>query len=280
MIIPERRRSTERGDEATTYRLRLLTENTSNGGPYGDASTEGTESEPPVVKKLAQGEAGSLPTPVGKVFAQAVVKKSAPQVTVTNNQENKVVNDVTANDQKSTSKVSRTSTRPPVISDYVLRHTYGLNDDHIGRVHWLVEKQGEILGALDRNHAAYVKRAAEAVRAGLADALDFKLSDFKQAATEIAIGSRPAYFHAMWTEEGENRRHPTPSVASDEPHPSGTTLGNLFDRSQAQPTGIDPRITRMIIDAERRGFAVPDYIRTADLQAVNHWWAALVDTTR
>jgi hypothetical protein len=217
---------------------------------------------------------------VGKVFAQAVVKKSAPQVTVTNNQENKVVNDVTANDQKSTPQANRPSTRPPVISDRALRRTYDLADNQIGRVHWLVDKQGEILGALDRNHAAYVKRAAEAVRDGFGDSLDFKLSDFKQAATEIAVGSRPAYFHAMWTEETENRRHPTTPVASDEPQPSGNSPGNLFDRPQAQPTGIDPRITRMIIDAERHGFAVPDYIRTADLQAVNRWWAALADATR
>ncbi|MFI5398310.1 MAG: helix-turn-helix domain-containing protein [Candidatus Binatia bacterium] len=188
-----------------------------------------------------------------------------------------VVNDVTPNDHERTPKGNRPRTGSLTISDRALRSTYDLTDDQIGRVHHLVEKQVDILGARDRNHPAYVKRAAEAVRDGLGDALDFKLGDFKQAVTEIAVGSRPAYFHAMWTEETENRRHPTPPIASQEPQPGGNTLGNLSDHSAAQPADIDLRIARLITDAEHRGFPIPPYIHTADLQAVNRWWAALPD---
>ena len=180
-----------------------------------------------------------------------------------------VVNDVTANDQKSIPK-----NRPPRISDRVLRSTYGLNDEQVGIVHRLVDKQLETLGAGDRNFAGYVKRAAEAVRDGLGEALDFKLSDFKQAATAIAVGSRPAYFHAMWTEERENRRSTVPKPQ----HRTGEQpqrLGDFFGRPASDPTGTDPRIARLIADAERRGFPVPAYIRTADIQAVNRWWASL-----
>ena len=208
MIVPERRRSTERGDEATTYRLHLVgaPESTAAAEP-SNGDTGGSETHIPVVKKFAQGEARNLTTPVDKESSQAVVKKSAPQVTVTNKQDDKVVNPLPANDHKSSPRGNRPPTeKPPTISDRALRATYELNDDQIGRVHWLVEKQLEILGAADRNHGHYVKRAAEAVRDGDGDFLDHELGDFKQAATEIGVGSRPAYFHAMYTEARQKRQ--------------------------------------------------------------------------
>jgi hypothetical protein len=50
---------------------------------------------------------------------------------------------------------------------------------------------------------------------------------------------------------------------------------DLFRPPEEQEVG-DSR-TRMIADAERRGFPIPDYIRNADTSAVNRWWAGLVD---
>lgn len=195
----------------------------------------------------------------------------------------KVVNAVKANDRKSTTKGHRpmAGKTTPTISDRALRATYKLTDDQIGRVHWLVEKQLEVLGAGDRNHGHYVKRAAEAVRDGDGDFLDHQLGDFKQAATEIAVGSRPAYFHAMYTEALEKNRAaapfqsvPIPELTTTPPTPQ--TIGNPFaERQLSNPAPEDSR-SRMIADAERRGFPIPDHIRTADIRAVNRWWATLV----
>jgi len=193
----------------------------------------------------------------------------------------RVVN-VTANDQTSSLKGNRSSAGavPPTISDRALRATYNLTDEQIGRVHWLVEKQTDVLGAAARNHAYYVKRAAEAIRDGDGDFLDQMLGDLKQAATEIAVASRPAYFHALYTNALENRRtepavRPSPPTAHRTATSTLGRLGDLFRGSKDnQPN--DTR-NRMITDAEDRGFAVPEHIRTADLPAVNQWWAALPD---
>jgi len=282
MIIPERRRSAEHGDQATTYRLHLITDSKSDTTPPPTANDNG-EGHPPVVKKFAQGGSKNLATPVGKKLGHAVVKKSASQVTGDNHQENKVVNAETANDLMTTPKRRRSIGNGQVISDRALRATYNLTDDQIGRVHWLVQKQTEILGAADRNHAHYVKRAAEAVRDGDGDFLDRELGDFKQAATEIAVGSRPAYFHSMYVEATQKRGVETKVLPIPEPSPQLPTpsrlhrLGETFRdivRTAQDHTPDDPR-ARLIADAEQRGFRVPDYIRTADIQAVNRWWAGL-----
>jgi len=289
MIVPERRRSAERGDQATTYRLRLFTEGQLNGAEEPDsASAEGKETNTPVVKKVSQGGTKNLPTPEGKESAHAVVKKSAPQVTVGKDQDYKVVNDVTDHDPKTTLKDDRPATsRPtPTISDRALRSKYGLTDGQIGQVHWLVQEQLEILGRFNEkgqdNHPNYVKRAAEAVQIGDHQFLAHMLGDFKQAATTIAVGSRPAYFHAMYTEALQKHRAvadtpPLPQVSerspTGEPQRLGESFGDIFQPAQDH-TVDDPR-ARLIADAERRGFAVPEHIRTADIRAVNRWWAAL-----
>ncbi len=198
----------------------------------------------------------------------------------------RVVN-VTANDHTASAKGNRPSatTVPPSISDRALRAKYNLTDEQIGRVHWLVEKQTDVLGATARNHAHYVKRAAEAVRDGDGDFLDQMLGDLKQAATEIAIGSRPAYFNAMFV-DGMKKRHAEiavrPPTTTTQRTPTGTlerlgeTFSDLFRGSKDNEP--DETRNRMITGAEDRGFAVPEYIRTANLRAVNRWWAALPDT--
>ena len=107
-----------------------------------------------------------------------------------------------ANDRKARSKPrpSAADDLSSIISDHVLRVKYNLTDQQIGRVHWLVERQCEILGERDRNLRHYVQRAAEAVRDRRGDLLDHKLGDFKQAARQLNVISRPAYFQAMYAE--------------------------------------------------------------------------------
>lgn len=212
------------------------------------------------------------------------------QVTVTNKQNYKVVNDVTAHDQKPSPSKNRSSANPPTISDRALRSKYELTDDQIGQVHWLVEKQTDILGAADRNHAAYVKRAAEAVRAGETQVLDHKLSDFKQAATSIAVASRPAYFHAMWTEALQQRAAVPPiptstpaKAASGNPERISGLFGSIGSAPEAsiQASARDERIDKLIADAERRGYPVPSHIRSSkNFAQVSQWWAALAELPR
>ena len=76
----------------------------------------------------------------------------------------KVVNALPTNDRK---KPSERGKSQPTISDRALRAKYSLTDEQLGQVHYLVERQASLLGSVERNHAHYVKRAAEAVvRAG------------------------------------------------------------------------------------------------------------------
>jgi hypothetical protein len=178
----------------------------------------------------------------------------------------KVVTVVPTNDHRSTGRRSLTSQKGSTISERAIKRTYGLTDDQIGRVHWLVQKQTVTLGSPDRNHAHYVKRAAEAVRDGNDGLLDHLLGEFRQVKREIGIGSLPAYFHAMYTEALEGSRGATrtrtPSTANE----------------AAEPTLVVRE--RMIADAEQRGVPVPDHIRQADTQAVTQWWADAFDGNR
>lgn len=166
------------------------------------------------------------------------------------------------------------------ISNRALQSKYHLDEDQIGRVHWLVEKQAETLGSAGRNHAYYVKRAAEAVRHGNDHVLDRLLGELKQAASEIAVGSRPAYFHAMYTEALEREPVATAPRPARVSPPAGRRRGPEAVADLIHPpapTDIDDSRTRLIADAERRGFPIPDYIRSADIPAVNRWWAGLTD---
>lgn len=168
------------------------------------------------------------------------------------------------------------------ISDRVLRATYRLTDDQIGRVHWLVKKQADVLGAVERNHRHYVKRAAEAVRDSDDAVLDQMLGELNQAANTIAVGSRPAYFHTMYTDALEKHLDETTPQPARGPIPGNRRHGPQAVRDLFRPAqddqAVDPRI-QMIADAERRGHSVPDHIRNADTSAVNRWWADLFEDT-
>ena len=54
---------------------------------------------------------------------------------------------------------------------------YGLTDPRIDEVRALVALQVDVLGACEPNHAAYVKRAAEAVRDDTAHVLRLAIGD-------------------------------------------------------------------------------------------------------
>jgi hypothetical protein len=153
------------------------------------------------------------------------------------------------------------------ISDRAVRSRYKLSDDQIGRVHWLVQKQIDILGAAIRNHRHYVKRAAEAVRDGNDNLLDRLLGELKQAATEIGVGTPPAYFHAMYSEALD--KHSSSTRTSSVPRTIEATI--------LPQTVLPDARAKMIADAEALGIIVPDYIRRAEVSAVAQWWAALID---
>ena len=111
----------------------------------------------------------------------------------------KVLNPLPSNDDKKGTRWT------PTISDRALRSKYGLETAQLAQVHYLVGKQGEVLGSIERDHGHFVKRAAEAVVAGHADLLDATLSRFKEIARKRSPASQPAYFQAMWTEALETR---------------------------------------------------------------------------
>lgn len=201
----------------------------------------------------------------------------------TDNQE--IVNALPTNDLDRPSKRSIGSRgRRSRISDRALQRTYQLDDEQVGRVHQLVQRQLDVLGAGERNHGHYVKRAAEAVRDDNASLLDAVLGDFKQAAAEIAVATRPAYFHAMYHDalaaRGTMGQAPAPTPAPDFPaagfhRTSAASLESVRDVLARGATQADDRRLRIIADAERRGFTIPSYIRNADLQQVTEWWADL-----
>ena len=87
---------------------------------------------------------------------------------------------------------------PRTISEAALANSYGLTDGQIDATCRLVDLQIEVLGAGDRNHAAYVKRAAEAVRDDTAKLLQLTLADVKDASHRKAIASLPAYFTRVY----------------------------------------------------------------------------------
>ena len=195
-----------------------------------------------------------------------------------------VVNALPTNDLDRPSKGSIASRgRRFRISDRALQRTYQLDDEQVGRVHQLVQRQLDLLGAGERNHGHYVKRAAEAVRDGNAELLEIVLGDFKQASAEIAVASRPAYFHAMYHDAldahragATGSRIPLIANGSHQRHPTNPASFETFSDVLARrvPQGDDGRL-RIIADAESRGFTVPSHVRDADLRQLSEWWATL-----
>lgn len=193
----------------------------------------------------------------------------------------KVVNALPSNDHKTLP--GKKEKLAPRISDRALRATYGLSNEQTGQVHYLVEKQITVLGAGVRNHAHYVKRAAEAVAAGDGNLLDVTLSDYKQAAAtkKDPVANPPAFFTSMWNEARQRRA----SVAvNPEPARQSTSTdltplrGSLASAMRPPAADPDTRIERIIDNATARGFTVPENIRrSSHYPTVARWWAALED---
>ena len=150
----------------------------------------------------------------------------------------KVLNPLPSNDHK------EGRSRTPTISDRALRSKYGLETAQLAQVHYLVGKQGEVLGSIGRDHGHFVKRAAEAVVAGHADLLDETLSRFKEIARKRSPASSPAYFQTVWTEAVENHRIHTQRGRKSEGETSARrggfeALGSIL-REPKGPRELDP----------------------------------------
>ena len=92
---------------------------------------------------------------------------------------------------------------------------------------------------------------------------------------QIAVGSRPAYFHGCGQRNAPNTGDPRP-IANIQPamdHSVGALLGD----PPSDVADIDPQVMRVIVDAERRGFVVPTHIRSGDINAANRWYATLLN---
>lgn len=231
ILLKHRHASSENGDEATEYALNVIgrdpwVESTHGGGTK---STHG----------------GGYPVPTQQTGSQETVFKNV---------------NVTLNVPR---KGNRTG---PAISESALAKHYGLTREHIDKVRRLVDHQADVLGHRDRNHAAYVKRAAEAVRDGLTAVLESALGEVKDASHRKAIGSLPAYFtrvyDAMRAEAtrprldfaGAQRRR----EASDEP----TSAGDVM-RTQRQ---------RLIAAIAAQGLSLPTHLTEASITDIAAWY--------
>jgi hypothetical protein len=125
---------------------------------------------------------------------------------------------------------------------------------------------------------------------GNADLLDFKLSDFKQVSSQIAIGSRPAYFHRMY-EEALKQRHdqkaikaltappprPAPTVGPPSAQPFVASVDPLFAQPEPRTAETDEQTrTRFLAAAEREGFGIPTWVQTAGAEEVKRWYGHAV----
>src|SRR5262249_11285983 len=134
-------------------------------------------------------------------------------------------------------------------------------------------------GHVGRNHANYVKRAAEAARDGYGNLLDQLLGEFRELTRTkpVPVASRPAYFHKMYSRVLKTRSAAAAlNDSSDETVPPGANHLNDLHRQPEANQDTDPP-ARILDDAERRGFTIPNYIRHADVTTVNEWSATLGD---
>lgn len=152
------------------------------------------------------------------------------------------------------------------ISETALTKHYGLTSDQVDKVRRLVDQQADVLGHRDRNHAAYVKRAAEAVRDGLAAILDTALGDVKDTSHRKAIASLPAYFtrvyDAMRSEATRPRLDFTQRARRGEGTHEPTSAGDVM-RSQRD---------RLIASISAQGFTLPPHLKNASVTAIAAWY--------
>lgn len=282
IIVAQRRRSDDRGDEATNYRLNVRM--TADQQPQPPEGEGGKESDTPVVKKFDQGGASSLTTPVVKKLAS---QETTPQQTGSNN--------VNVREIRQVGQGARSASIPATINHAALQARYGVTEAQLGRIEYLVERQGLFLGDLDRNHRNYVKRAAEAVRDRLDGQLEMALRDFDEAAKAMKEPPRirPAYFQAVWdhavaalmaarSQPNQTPQKPTLTVSKpglqpifDDVWRKVTALGVLPDRAPDAPTiPLDPKEQhrrRVLEQLQSRGFKLPAELYQAPLSEIMAW---------
>lgn len=286
LIIPTRRESSERGNEPTNYRLNLIAVNPdpSPKSGEGEEGEEDPETTTPLVRKLDQGVSGNQTKPlVGKSDTQ----ETASQQTGSNN--------VNVREIRQVGQGARSASIPATINHAALQARYGVTEAQLGRVEYLVERQGLFLGDLDRNHRNYVKRAAEAVRDRLDGQLEMALRDFDEAAKAMKEPPRirPAYFQAVWdhataailaarSQPNQTPQKPTLTVSKpglqpifDDVWRKVTALGVLPDRAPDAPTiPLDPKEQhrrRVLEQLQSRGFKLPAELYQAPLSEIMAW---------
>jgi hypothetical protein len=149
------------------------------------------------------------------------------------------------------------------ISEQALINHYNFNAQQVDETQALVDLQLDILGAGDRNHGAYVKRAAEAVRDGTANILRIAIGDLKETSHRKAIVSLPAYFTRVYD-----------AIRADalRPHPDPLPTHGLGP--VAAPTDEDLRSAqreRFLEGIAANGYPIPAHIRRAPIAEIAAW---------
>jgi hypothetical protein len=270
IIIKVRNQSPGQGDTATTYALNLQKQPVQ-------------KSDPPVSENR---------TPGGSEIGHPEGQKSDTQETVRQNTE---LNNVNVREIRQVGQGARSASIPATINHDALRSSYGLTDPQLGRVEYLVERQGHFLGSLDRNHRNYVKRAAEAIRDRLDGQLEMALRDFAEASRAMKEPPRvpPAYFQAIWDHATQailaarsqpNQTPPKPTLTISKPGLQPifddvwrkmTALGVMPKQAPESPAvPLDPKEQqrrRVLEQLQSRGFNVPPELYQAPLSEIMAW---------
>ncbi|MFI5398512.1 MAG: helix-turn-helix domain-containing protein [Candidatus Binatia bacterium] len=152
------------------------------------------------------------------------------------------------------------------ISERALANHYGFNQQQVDETQALVNLQLDVLGAGDRNHAAYVKRAAEAVRDGIANILRLAIGDLKDTNHRKAIVSLPAYFTRVYDAMREEALRSRPAAFATI---STSAPAALMDETE------ELRMTqreRLLEDIAAKGYPIPHHIRRASISEIAAWY--------
>lgn len=183
----------------------------------------------------------------------------------------------TKNTQENVNVIHNLKTRPNrgqrstfAISEEALVNRYALTLQQVDETHALVGLQLDVLGAGERNHAAYVKRAAEAVRDGTAHILRLAIGDVKDTSRRRGIASLPAYLSRVYDAmRAEALRRPP-----DVPPTTDATVPILLSDADLR----NAHRQRLIEDLETKGVSIPAHVRRASIADIATWYDG-VDST-
>lgn len=238
IILKVRNQAPRRGDMATTYALNLITT------PVQQSTPSVSENHTPPRQEIRH--------PVGR--------KSDTQETVRQETAFKNVN-VASKTRSGPSGWKRSSS---AISEQALMNRYGFEEQQIDETHGLVALQVDVLGAGDRNHASYVKRAAEAVRDHTANILRLTLGELKDTNHHKTIVSLPAYFTRIYdAARAEALRGRAEPVPTSEPLPPTPLTDEDLRRAQRE---------QLIESIAAKGYRIPDQIRWSSVGDIAAWY--------